>query len=245
MINLNDLGRTLISIDFDPLARKVLDKTSAHAFTRLLRPIWNNSRILSISAKDFYDEDLAASMMALVVDKCSSEFVAEVKILCFTHPPYAFEQVLLMKDIEQFSAGGDYKAFPMVVCFPCFRYEFSGAESPALIDEIRHKFVATLDWRRKPQPRAYLCFDNKNTRSYSKGFRLSPIERINLQLSKLPVGEDSYVEIKNIQEKVVRMTRLSPTEFKMKMGSGEMTVRLGREKDWVHSFLTSGPTELS
>jgi len=231
--------------DFNPTAFLIETKTPAHNFMRLIAPVESTECFLSLTSRDFFDPNLAQSIVdftntnSLCIDLGTSKIVEG-----FYANNYRFDSLLLINKLGGHFAKAspklDKKTFEIM---PIYRCEFVGDENLDLIDMIRHDFVATIDWKREPKPivKTRYAVTNRGERTIGNKLgldRLDVVLRIVFELKEI---EGSFLDIKNYLGQECHIVRkLDNYQINIAHNDKPILSTKGDIEQWVKGFLING-----
>jgi hypothetical protein len=179
------------------------DQTPAHQFTTVVAPIPEGEYFVALPSRDYFDERLATSVLAFVLNRAQTLSVQKTLTIIegFSCDEYLFDCVAVLNPsaANQYEYESDLLNRNMFVAFPIYRCELSGDESKDLIDLIRHDFLPTLDWKRHPRPKVLMSFQNAKTkiRSTEERPRLATLQNVLSEIGNLFGAERSWIILEN------------------------------------------------
>jgi hypothetical protein len=237
---------TLESFPAVPGAYVYRDQTPAHSFVTVIAPASDTQWFLALTARDFFDEALAANIVDFVRSRWQSVspersiFIIEG----FHYAGYDFDSVAVLspKCGNIFEHENQELSLRTFVSFPIFRCEFSGQETCDLIDMIRHDFVSTLNWKRRVSPQVYVRFRNNRTGVGSTGKKLglTSTDILFEQLHDLTGDNSSFIDVKNYKGELCHITREDNYVISLPPSQKIVSVPANEIDSWVSTYLTKG-----
>lgn len=167
MIKIEDIQRNFIDIvEFQNGALKFKDIVPAYSYIYYFINDKTNSRNVLAVSQDSEDDILAKLLLKAgceapnnISDLCKYAFCQGKEIgYPFTHCIMAPPQYH-----SYFKGRLDIERTDLFLVIPIFKCEFSGDESIELFYQLRREVVSTLDWKRTPNPKVMVRFDNPAT----------------------------------------------------------------------------------
>jgi hypothetical protein len=174
--------------------------TPAHRFATVVAPILEGEYCVVLPSRDFFDESLAADVLAFVAKRASVLSIEKPLVLLdhFASSQYSFDVVAVLSPAaaKQFEQENDVLNRRAFVVFPIYRCELSGDESPELVDSIRHDFLPSLDWKRAPCPKVTMAYRNKKNKASSRA-TLTKLATVLYEVKELYEAEGSWIKLEN------------------------------------------------
>lgn len=199
------------------------DKTPSHQFVTIIAPIMDGKYYVALPTRDCFDESLALSILSFVAERqaCCTFEKPVALIEGFKCPGYMFDTVaiLIPSTAKQFEYEDSQLSNITFVAFPIYRCELSGKETPEMIDEIRHGYLPSLNWRRPPCPLVRMAYRNPKNKTSSRP-KLSKISIALAELSEMRDAPGSWVELQNYAGEKCLVTWINGT-YSLKITDGD------------------------
>lgn len=235
--------------DFAERASWFETKTPAYTFRTVIAEF--GDLYLCTVARNSFDRQLAADIIAFSRARLKSSIAAKaVSILPGFHSNgYSFDSVVVLgpKANDLFKGFKEPLHGKCLELIPAFAGEFSGRETPEVVQLLRRKIVPTLDWKRGPSPQAWIRFDHPSTGVRSTGKKravTTGVEALS-QINQLVSGTAGFVEVENALGQTVVVKRLDASEYQMRAAGFERIVTTDDVESWFSSFLTRGIESVS